>query len=157
MVITNQGLTNLFCKTLLLVMALGLTQSCKTLAKQSDSGVVVARRAQIRSSTAVVAADLLEVNRGDTVDILDFQDVQDPSDNSKKSAGCACRLTMKTAPRAGLRRATSCPTSVLQSAKKLSEEDKGIPAQASGTAAGQFKSATQSRSCWERKHNDAAR
>ena len=40
-------------------------QGCQTLAKQNDTGVVVARRAQIRSSTAVVAADLLEVNRGD--------------------------------------------------------------------------------------------
>ena len=71
-------------KCLLILVALSLAQGCKTLAKQNDTGVVVARRAQIRSSTAVVAADLLEVDRGDAVDILDFQDVQDPSDNSKK-------------------------------------------------------------------------
>ena len=44
----------------------------------------MSRSAQIRSSTAVVAADLLEVNRGDVVDILDSVDIPDPSDNSKK-------------------------------------------------------------------------
>ena len=71
-------------RTLMLLLSAVLVQGCSTLAKQSETGVVVARRAQIRSSTAVVAADLLEVNRGDSVDILDFQDVQDPSDNSKK-------------------------------------------------------------------------
>src|SRR5258705_11246762 len=84
MVTTNYGLSKFLCRTLLILMALGLVQGCNTLAKQSDTGVVVARRAQIRSSTAVVAADLLEVNRGDGVDILDFQDGQDPTDNSKK-------------------------------------------------------------------------
>ena len=57
---------------------------CSTLAKKSDTGVIVARRAQIRSSTAVVAADLLEVNRGEAVDILDSVDVPDPSDYTKK-------------------------------------------------------------------------
>ena len=132
MVITNQGLTNLFCKTLLLVMALGLTQSCKTLAKQSDSGVVVARRAQIRSSTAVVAADLLEVNRGDTVDILDFQDVQDPSDNSKKERWLRVQAHDEDSTEGWIEARNVMPDDVLQSAKKLSEEDKGIPAQASG-------------------------
>ncbi|HEY3580302.1 MAG TPA: hypothetical protein VGK82_07140, partial [Pyrinomonadaceae bacterium] len=57
---------------------------CNTLASKNTTGVVVARRAQIRSSTAVVAADLLQVNRGDQVDILESSDVADPSDNAKK-------------------------------------------------------------------------
>src|SRR6266550_9415840 len=61
-----------------------LLAGCSTLASRSNTGVVVARSAQIRSSTAVVAADLLQVNRGDTVDILDSLDVADPSDNTKK-------------------------------------------------------------------------
>src|SRR2546422_9908693 len=67
-----------------LVLSLATLAGCNTLAKRNNSGVVVARRAQIRSSTAVVAADLLEVNRGDAVDILDSIDVQDPQDNTKK-------------------------------------------------------------------------
>ncbi len=37
----------------------------------SDTCTVIARRAQIRSSFAVVAADLLEVKRGQTLDILE--------------------------------------------------------------------------------------
>ena len=56
---------------------------CQTLAQRSSSGVIVARRAQIRSSTAVVAADLLQVNRGDQVEILDSIDVPDPNDNTR--------------------------------------------------------------------------
>src|ERR1044072_2649467 len=68
-----------------LVLALPLILSgCNTLASKNTTGVVVARRAQIRSSTAVVAADLLQVNRGDQIDILDSTDVSDPTDNSKK-------------------------------------------------------------------------
>src|SRR5260370_39878020 len=61
-----------------------LLLGCKTLASKNSTGVGVARRAQIRSSTAGVAADLLQVNRGDQVDILDSTDVPDPNDNTKK-------------------------------------------------------------------------
>ena len=56
---------------LICTFAFGLA-GCSTLAeKGSDTGVVLSRRAQVRSSIAVVAADLVEVNRGDVVDILD--------------------------------------------------------------------------------------
>ena len=37
----------------------------------ADTATVIAKTAQIRTSYAVVAADLLEVNRGDTLDVLD--------------------------------------------------------------------------------------
>ena len=37
----------------------------------NDSGTVIAKKAQIRTSYAVVASDLLEVKRGDQLDILD--------------------------------------------------------------------------------------
>ena len=55
---------------LLMAFTLSLT-GCSTLASKADTGVVIARRAQVRSSFAVVAADLSEVVRGDVVDILD--------------------------------------------------------------------------------------
>src|SRR5437588_12769041 len=61
-----------------------LMVGCSAIARTGGSGVIDAHTAQIRSSTAVVAADLLEVNRGDTVDILDSLDIPDPTDNSKK-------------------------------------------------------------------------
>lgn len=112
--------------------ALWLTVGCSTLAKRSDTGVVVARRAQIRSSTAVVAADLLEVSRGDTVDILDFQDVQDPTDNSKKERWLRVQAHDEDATEGWIESRNVMPDDVLQASRKLAEEDKNIPAQASG-------------------------
>src|SRR3712207_1626912 len=60
-------------KKILFICALALLAAgCNTLASiNSDTGVVIAKRAQVRSSVAVVAADLVEVTRGDVVDILD--------------------------------------------------------------------------------------
>src|SRR5687768_18620695 len=71
-------------KTLVVLAVPLFLLGCQTLASKSSTGVIVARRAQIRSSTAVVAADLLQVNRGDIVDILESTDVADPSDNTRK-------------------------------------------------------------------------
>ena len=119
-------------KSVLISMALGLAQGCNTLAKQNDTGVVVARRAQIRSSTAVVAADLLEVNRGDAVDILDFQDVQDPTDNSKKERWLRVQAHDEDNTEGWIESRNVMPDEVLQASNKLAEEDKGVPAQATG-------------------------
>ena len=119
-------------KCLLILFALTLAQGCKTLAKQNDTGVVVARRAQIRSSTAVVAADLLEVDRGDAVDILDFQDVQDPSDNSKKERWLRVQAHDEDSTEGWIESRNVMPDEVLQASKKLADEDQGIPAQATG-------------------------
>jgi hypothetical protein len=119
-------------KCLLMLMIAILSQGCKTLAKQNDTGVVVARRAQIRSSTAVVAADLLEVNRGDAVEILDFQDVQDPTDNSKKERWLRVQAHDEDSTEGWIESRNVMPDEVLQAAKKLADEDKGIPAQATG-------------------------
>jgi hypothetical protein len=129
---TNLKIKRAFSKSLLIIMALVLAQGCKTLAKQDDTGVVVARRAQIRSSTAVVAADLLEVNRGDVVDILDFQDIQDPTDNSKKERWLRVQAHDEDSTEGWIESRNVMPDEVLQAAKKLAEEDKGIPAQATG-------------------------
>jgi len=123
---------NALYKSLLILLALTLVAGCKTLAKRSNTGVVVARRAQIRSSTAVVAADLLEVNRGDEVDILDFQDVQDPTDNSKKERWLRVQGHDEDNTEGWIESRNVMPDEVLQAAKKLAEEDKGIPAQATG-------------------------
>jgi hypothetical protein len=42
----------------------------------SDTATVIAKTAQIRTSYAVVAGDLLEVKRGDRLDILDETDFE---------------------------------------------------------------------------------
>ena len=119
-------------KCLFILVALSLAPGCKTIAKQNNTGVVVARRAQIRSSTAVVAADLLEVDRGDAVDILDYQDVQDPSDNTKKERWLRVQAHDEDSTEGWIESRNVMPDDVLQASKKLAEEDNGIPAQATG-------------------------
>lgn len=131
MFISNFRISFVF-KSLLILVPLALAQGCSTLAKQNETGVVVARRAQIRSSTAVVAADLLEVNRGDAVEILDFQDVLDPTDNSKKERWLRVQAHDEDSTEGWIESRNVMPDEVLQAAKKLAEEDNGIPAQASG-------------------------
>ena len=119
-------------RTLISLVAVALCAGCSTLAKHSDTGVVVARRAQIRSSTAVVAADLLEVSRGDTLDILDFQDVQDPTDNSKKERWLRVQAHDEDSTEGWIESRNVMPDDVLKSSQKIADEDKNVPAQASG-------------------------
>jgi len=116
-----------------LVLALPLLlPGCNTLASKNTTGVVVARRAQIRSSTAVVAADLLQVNRGDQIDILDSTDVADPTDNSKKERWLRVKAHDEDATEGWIEARNVMPEDVLADSQKLADEDKDIPAQASG-------------------------
>ncbi|MCM3905073.1 MAG: hypothetical protein ND866_25545 [Pyrinomonadaceae bacterium] len=119
-------------QTLIICALLGLAVGCNTLAKRSDSGVVVARRAQIRSSTAVVAADLLEVSRGDAVEILESIDVQDPSDNTRKERWLRVRMNDAENTEGWIEARNVMPEEVLEASRKLAGEDKGIAAQATG-------------------------
>ncbi|MEP6635556.1 MAG: hypothetical protein ABJB97_02440 [Acidobacteriota bacterium] len=121
-----------FHKILLLLGLSILAAGCSTLAKRNDTGVVVARRAQIRSSTAVVAADLLEVNRGDPVDVLETIDVQDASDNSKKERWLRVQAHDEENTEGWIESRNVMPEDVLESSRKVAEEDKGVPAQATG-------------------------
>jgi hypothetical protein len=109
-----------------------LLLGCKTLASKSSTGVVVARRAQIRSSTAVVAADLLQVNRGDQVEILDSTDVADPNDNTKKERWLRVKAHDEEATEGWIESRNVMPEDVLEASKKLAAEDESIPAQAAG-------------------------
>src|SRR5260370_40578681 len=105
---------------------------CQTLAQRSASGVVVARRAQVRSSTAVVAADLLEVNRGDEVEILDSLDVPDPNDNTKKERWLRVRARDEEKTEGWIEARNIMPQDVLDTSRRLAEEDQGTPGQATG-------------------------
>gem|GEM_PF-202576 len=116
----------------LLLTAVFLLSGCSTLASRSNTGVVVSRSAQIRSSTAVVAADLLEVNRGDLIDILDSIDIPDPSDNSKRERWYRVRARDKDATEGWIEARNIMPDKVLENAQKLAEEDKGTQSQATG-------------------------
>jgi hypothetical protein len=118
--------------TLSLLLPALLLTGCSTLANRSNTGTVVARSAQIRSSTAVVAADLLERNRGDVIDILDSIDIPDPNDNSKKERWYRVRAHDEDKTEGWIEARNIMLEKVLENARKLAEEDKGIQAQATG-------------------------
>lgn len=118
---------------------------CSTLAKKDDStGVVIARRAQVRSSTAVVAADLVEVNRGDVVDILET----DTAENGERWYRVRARDVENT--EGWIEARNVMPQDVLDQSRKLAEESKGIPAQATG----QLRASTNLRLTADRSNND---
>jgi hypothetical protein len=121
-----------FIKILILCALPLLLAGCQTLASKNSTGVVVARRAQIRSSTAVVAADLLQVNRGDVVDIIDSTDVTDPSDNTRKERWLRVKARDEDATEGWIESRNVMPDDVLEASKKLEAEDKDVPAQATG-------------------------
>lgn len=105
-----------------------ISSGCGTVAKlagSNDKCVVIARRAQIRSSGAVVAADLLEVSRGQTLEILDDEMIESEkwynvraSDENNTEGWIEARnvLTQK----------------LYQQSQKLAEQDKDVPTQATG-------------------------
>src|SRR5689334_22549273 len=121
-----------FSKTLFVFALVLLSLGCSTLANKSSTGVVVARRAQIRSSTAVVAADLLQANRGDVLDILETTDVVDPSDNSRKERWLRVKARDTDTTEGWIEARNIMPDDVLKESAKLAEEDKDVPAQATG-------------------------
>jgi hypothetical protein len=119
-------------RIVLLLSGVGLVAGCSTLASRGDTGVVVSQRAQIRSSTAVVAADLLEVARGDSVEILDSTEVPDPTDNSRKELWYRVRAADVDKTEGWIEARNVMPEEVLEKSRKLAEEDKGIQGQATG-------------------------
>lgn len=130
----NSEQRNIQSKSIIIsiLLSLGILSGCNTLAKKNNSGVVVARRAEIRSSTAVVAAKLLEVNRGDVVDILESVDVIDPTDNSRKERWLRVKAQDEESTEGWIESRNVMPHDVHENARKLAAEDKEIPAQASG-------------------------
>jgi hypothetical protein len=122
------------CSPILLaaLMVVALLAGCSAIARTGSSGVVVSHRAQIRSSTAVVAADLLEVSRGDGVDILDSMDVPDPSDNTKKELWYRVRARDADKTEGWIEARNIMPDDVLEKSRKLADEDKDVQAQGTG-------------------------
>jgi len=131
----SNRINNLTKESALAVLSLGmmlLLTGCSTLASRNNTGTVVSRTAQIRSSTAVVAADLLEVSRGDTVDILDSIDVPDPSDNTKKERWFRVRARDAESTEGWVEARNIMAEEVLAKSRKLADDDKSTQAQATG-------------------------
>lgn len=124
-----------FTKILLLLAALSFVPvftGCSTLAGKSKSGVVIARRAQIRSSVAVVAAELLEVSRGDVLDILDATEVQDQTVADLREKWFRVRAHDDAETEGWIEARNIITDDMLDQSRKLAEEDKDLPAQATG-------------------------
>ena len=131
---------------LLVILALALQVGCTSIiAKRDETGVVIARRAQIRSSTAVVAADLVEVSRGDVVDILDEYLVQETGERWLRVRARDVENT-----EGWIEARNIMPEDVLERSRQLAEEDKSIPAQATG----QLRASTNLRLSPDRSNNE---
>lgn len=111
---------------LLLILMLALwTCACHTFASKESAGTVIARRAQVRSSTAVVAADLKEVVRGDILDILDSATVEDEQ-------WLRVRTRELESIEGWIEARNIMPQEMLERSRQLAKEDEGVPAQATG-------------------------
>jgi hypothetical protein len=127
------------------VFALLLQVGCNAIAKKDETGVVIARRAQVRSSTAVVAADLIEVSRGDVVEILDTSTVPETGERWLRVRAHDAENT-----EGWIEARNVMPQDVLDRARQLAEEDKSIQAQ----AVGQLRASTNLRLTPDRSNNE---
>lgn len=91
----------------------------------SETAVVIASRTYIRSSYAVVAADLLEVKRGDVLDILDEVE-------HEKVKWYRVRAHDEDATEGWIEAQNVIVGSLLEKSKRLAEEDKDVEPQAQG-------------------------
>ncbi len=103
--------------------------SIADLAGLTKSGVVTAKRAQIRSSVAVVAADLLEVKRGDSLDVLDSFEY---GETSPKELWYNVRVNNDERTEGWIEARNVLMGDLLEQSRKLAAEDKENPAQAAG-------------------------
>lgn len=91
----------------------------------SDTATVIAKTAQIRTSYAVVAADLLEVKRGERLDVLDQVEFE-------KVIWYRVRARDEAKTEGWIEAQHVIVSEVLEKSKKLAEEFQGQPPQATG-------------------------
>jgi len=91
----------------------------------ADTATVISKTAQIRTSYAVVAADLLEVKRGDRLDVIDQVD-------HEKMLWYRVRARDDAKTEGWIEAQHVITNEVLEKSKKLVEEFKDLPPQAAG-------------------------
>src|SRR5215212_5874158 len=129
----------------LTLILLCVASGCTTLAGKEEIGAVIARRAQVRSSTAIVAADLKEVVRGDELDILDSITVPDTGERWLHVR------TRDAEPLEGWIEARNVIShEMIERSRRLAREDGDIPPQ----AAGQLRASTNIRFSPDRAGTD---
>jgi hypothetical protein len=122
-----------------------VASGCTTLAGKEETGAVIARRAQVRSSTAIVAADLKEVVRGDELEIFDSTTVPDTGERWLHVR------TRDSEPVEGWIEARNVIShDMIERSRRIAQEDRDVPAQASG----QLRASTNIRFSPDRTGND---
>jgi len=101
-----------------------IVESFSGLVGLTDTGTVITK-SQVRSSYAVVAADLLEVKRGDTLDILEEIEFE-------KVRWYRVRARDEDETEGWIEAQNVITSEVLEKSKELAAEDKDVPAQAIG-------------------------
>jgi hypothetical protein len=91
----------------------------------NDTATVIAKTAQIRTSYAVVAADLLEVKRGERLDVLDQTEFE-------KVLWYRVRAHDEAKTEGWIEAQNVITNEVLEKSKKLAEDFKDLPPQATG-------------------------
>ena len=134
-----------FYRTILTLLLLCAASACTTLAGKEETGAVIARRAQVRSSMAVVAADLKEVVRGDELEILGSAIVPDT-----KELWLHVRTRDAEPVEGWIEARNVISQEMIERSKQLAREDGDIPAQASG----QLRASTNIRFSPDRSGND---
>jgi len=102
-----------------------VVNSVSTAVGLSDTATVIAKTAQIRTSYAVVAGDLLEVKRGDRLDILDQTEFE-------KVIWYRVRAHDEAKTEGWIEAQNVITSDVLDKSRKLAEGFQGVPAQAAG-------------------------
>lgn len=124
----------------------GIYNNITGLVGLNSIGKVIAFRAQIRSSYAVVAADILEVKRGDALDILETYEVGE----SQKVIWYRVRAHDEDQTEGWIEAQNVITNELIEKSKKLSEEAKDEQPQATG----QIKAASNLRLTAEMKDDN---
>lgn len=113
----------------ILIFFLGLVQGCGLLDTgvlgQNDTATVIAKSAWIRTSYSVVAADLLEVKRGERLDVIDETDFE-------KVRWYRVRARDGAQTEGWIEAQNIITSDTLERSKKIAEEFKDQPPQAAG-------------------------
>ena len=128
------NLRKIFVLSLILSVSLGsggcgvvssIYNSFVSVAGLSTVYTVISKKAQIRTSYAVVASDILEVKRGDQLDVLDQVDFE-------KITWYRVRARDEDQTEGWIEAQNIITSDVLAKSKKLAEEDKDLQSQANG-------------------------
>ena len=99
-----------------------------TVVGSNDTAIVIAKTAQVRTSYAVVAGDLLEVKRGDRLDVLD----QVESPDTKGLFWYRVRAHDEAHTEGWIEAQNVITSDVLEKSRKLAESFQNVPPQAAG-------------------------